>query len=158
MRRSISTSSGGYDKHKLTVGGILALFPNEDSEKSLNHALIKADVHWASGGLPKRPEPNVNQETAKGVFRLAQGAAAEKIFKLAQDMGVKLLGVAVTANTRLRPKTHIVGEMEFAATHLDMLHRTLLRTLCNYCLLLTLDGDDRTWTILADNRVCRHRA
>jgi hypothetical protein len=133
--------SGDEGRPPLTVGGVLALFPEQRGESELNAALLGRGIHWGPGGLEKRPDAGIRDQRAGEVLQIAA------------DHRVKLLGVALTADLRIRPETHVAASAEFAARHLDMLHRSVLRALCNYCLLLVLDSNPDSWAILADNRV-----
>lgn len=134
--------SGGYEQELVTVGGILALFRDDNAEKQFNDTLVQNGIHWSPRGIPKRPDDEIINDIGS------------RILDLAAQNGVELMGVAITARSQYQTPTNLGPNNRFGSSQLDLLHRTLLKALCNFSLLI-IPGPRHNFTcaVLVDNRV-----
>lgn len=128
----------------LTVGGILALFPDADDEATLDRELKKAGIHWGKGGKPKyKDAENHNPEWCKDISAMAGKGK------------VRLLALALTASESgsERAVSSRIGT-DWTPQHLDRLHRTLIGAAVEVALFHLATGMVRPWTfgVCADVR------
>jgi hypothetical protein len=139
-----------FSNDKLTVAGILALYPEKPNEEKFDWGAKKKDkgIHWDWGGQKKwsqKPSPS-QQEQVLAAF-----------LELAEENKVQLLGVAVTAPVKCGDLEGTEGLKLLDPEQFDNLHRTLIGVLIEASIYRILAAESRmahnfTFSILADVR------